>query len=297
MKYFNNINKKKEINKLKQLMLPYQVDNLKNISSVAFKKEIDSLLKTNDFKSELYISEKKQRDLSIKFFWGHNHDFGNFELKGRMANRHIDLFYYFKEFFNIDYEYYNNKKVIDIGCWTGGVEFVLNSLSANITAIEEVNKYANATRWLMNAFDIKNVEVVNKSLFDLNDEDYYDKYNVVFYAGVIYHVTDPLLSLRILYNTLEIGGIILVESAGLESSDNICRYEGGSFFHHGDKEKKNRGGWNWFIPSASTLKLMMENAGFDNVKSIYNNGRLYAVGEKKEQKDITRAGLSVRNIK
>ncbi len=69
----------------------FTVDNLKTIQRDEFKNEITSKIGKIDSDVENYDDPDKQRDLSIKFCWGHDHDFGNFSLRGKMGSRHIHI--------------------------------------------------------------------------------------------------------------------------------------------------------------------------------------------------------------
>ena len=59
-----------------QLMFQYQVKDLVNADPRQFRDTIDAFLRLRDHKSEGYSSPSKQRDLSVQFHWGHDHDFG-----------------------------------------------------------------------------------------------------------------------------------------------------------------------------------------------------------------------------
>ena len=266
--------------------------------SFQFKEHIFSLIGKFDINIEQYKTGEKQRDLSIKFAWGHNHDFGTFRLEGKMGDRHVRLFENYCQHFAVKMEDFAKKDILDIGCWTGGTSLLLNAFGAKVTAIEEVVKYAKTVEWLALKFGNSDTLTVEaKTLFECNNEAYYDRFNYVNFSGVLYHLTDPVIALRILFNALRNGGIILVESAGIDSDELICKYEGCSFFGEGTVEQLNRGGWNWFVPSKATLKLMLENVGFKDVKVKYIENRLYAVGTKLHHEEITRAGLSIPHIR
>jgi SAM-dependent methyltransferase len=276
----------------------YTTRNLVGTSEYEFKEYLFSLLGRTDPDIEGYSDIGKQRDLSVKFVWGHNHDFGTFKLAGRMGDRHIKLFCNYLRNFSLKVEDIQGKDIFDIGCWTGGTSLLFVALGNRVTAIEEVKKYANVLEYLVNAFGVqKNIAVEAKSLFDCNNNAYYDKFDIAHFSGVIYHLTDPVMGLRIVFNSLRPNGICLVESLGIHSDDLICRYEGCSFYHIGTEDDLGRGGWNWFIPSKSTLKLMMENVGFEDVEVKFIDERLYATGIKRKQEDMTRAGLSIPMIR
>jgi len=68
----------------------------------------------------------------------------------------------------------------------------------------------------------------------------------------MYHVTDPLLSLRVCYNLLKPGGILLIETEGAKGKELTLNYQG----------KTNKGN-NWYSPTTSTMQQMLEDMGFE----------------------------------
>src|SRR5690606_14679654 len=141
------------------------------------------------------------------------------------------------------------------------------ALGARVTAIEEVKKYADTTAYLAKCFGIA-ADVRSLSLYSLNDESFYDRFDIVYFPGVIYHLSDPLIALRILFNACKIGGRILVESAGIDVARPLCRFDGSRRYGPGSEEEMSRKGWNWFVPSPSALDRMMREAGFEDVRSV-----------------------------
>ncbi|MDX1521503.1 MAG: DUF1698 domain-containing protein, partial [Anaerolineae bacterium] len=168
-----------------------------------------------------------------------------------------------------------------------------------VYAIEEVSKYAETTAYLAHAFGVDSRVVVKPlSIYACNNDEFWGRFNIVYFPGVIYHLSDPLIALRILFNSLKLGGSILIESAGIDLEEPYCRFDGSLIHRHGDKRNLNRGGWNWFMPSPSALARMMSEAGFEEVQSLWDNRskRVYAYGKKISQVGICRAGLSVPDI-
>jgi len=287
---------------LKEQFDIYNTSNLKGITPESFTKSIQSRIGEIDAQSEGYSEAEieQQRDLSIKFHWGHNHDFGPFKLEGRMGDRHIDLLADFIDLFPVSLEDFKDKHVFDIGCWTGGTTLVLATLAKKVYAIEEVTKYAETVSFLSESFGISDrVSVASRSIYDCNAEEFYDQFDVVYFPGVIYHLSDPLLALRILFNALKPGGFILIESAGINNEEPLCRFDGSLIYHNGAKERLNRGGWNWFMPSPSALYRMMKEAGFDEIQTQWHDeaNRVYGYGRKVSQVGICKAGLSVPTIR
>jgi len=251
-----------------------------------------------DYASEGFSNRENQRDLTIKFTWGHNHNFGNgIEIKGRMADRHIHLIAEFMESFNLPDNYFHNKSCIDVGSWTGGTTLMLKHLGASkIICLEEVQKYAKTCQILCKEiYSLDHIESLGLNIYDLDNIK--DKFDIAYFAGVIYHLSDPILGLRNLFNCLKDGGEILVESAGIDTKKNIAEYQGNYIYSFGEKEKLNRGGWNHFLPSPSCLMLWMKEAGFEEIRAFYSPfGRVYAFGKRTKYKNICRAGFSKRNI-
>jgi len=288
---------------LRRLFTVYGTSNLKSITPEEFTRYIHSKIGTIDSQSEGYSDSEldRQRDLSIKFHWGHNHDFGTFRLEGKMGDRHIDLLSNFVSFFPVSLDDFKDKDVLDVGCWTGGTTLLLAALGNRVLAIEEVRKYADMVSFLARSFDLEGrVEVRPASIFDCNSEEFHDRFDVVYFPGVVYHLSDPVLALRILFNSLRVGGRILVESHGIDRIESVCRFEGSQVYSSGTREGLDRSGWNWFVPSPSALYRMMREAGFDDVQTRWNDaggGRVYGYGRKVSEVGICRAGLSIPGIK
>jgi hypothetical protein len=69
----------------KQLMLQYQTKDLCGADAESFRSKLNEFLALRDFRMEGYTDPGVQRDLSVQFHWGHDHDFGDFFLPGRMG--------------------------------------------------------------------------------------------------------------------------------------------------------------------------------------------------------------------
>ena len=168
-----------------------------------------------DLKSEGLTSAENQRDLSIKFAWGHNHSFNNeFNVAGKMRNRHIDLMAQFQIKYNLPEDYFVDKDIIDIGCWIGGTTLLLKALGANeVLALEEVQKYANTANILISdIYEQKNVTCKGDNVYNLETTK---KYDIVYFPGVIYHLSDPIRALRRAFSSLKDGGELYIESLGV----------------------------------------------------------------------------------
>jgi SAM-dependent methyltransferase len=295
---------------LSGLMRRYQVDRLVGTDRTAFARRLDEFLNLDDHAMEGYADPAAQRDLSVKFHWGHHHDFGEFCLVGRMRQRHLWLLGNFMEDAALGKPLprdLRGKRVLDVGCWTGGTSLLLAAMGAqSITAIEEVRKYADCVSFLAGAFGIdERLRVRNLSLYECAAApEFQDAFDYALFAGVLYHVTDPVLALRIVFNSLRDGGTCLLETLATDSDACDLDYQGPAVFHPAgadQPERRSRGGWNWMVPSAKAVKQMMRHAGFTDVRvttvRFAEQTRALAVGRRQRHVDITRAGLSLRNIR
>ena len=132
----------------------YTVYNLKNLTPHQFQSHITSLSGKSDADMEGYIDPSSQRDLSGQFEWGHNHDFGSFYMPGLMGSRHIDILATFMSLYGSPHCDLRGKRILDIGCWTGGTSLLLAAMGAQVFAIEEVRKYADCVNYLKEALGL-----------------------------------------------------------------------------------------------------------------------------------------------
>lgn len=267
------------------LMNRYVTDNLVGISPQDFERRIEEFRSITDFKMEGYQSAERQRPKSVAFHWGHDHDFGTFKIQGAMGMRHVSIpaaFATLGAFPDM-----KGKKVLDIGVWTGGTSLLYAAMGAlKVVAVEEVKKYAATVDFLQRSFGIQNLTVLDWSLYELNSEPLRDQFDVVCAFGVIYHVTDPIVALRIMFNCLKDGGVLLIESARSGESSPVCGY-------HGPTATTT---FNWFVPSVQAMTLMLYDVGFADVDVWPSGNRLFAKAHRTKHVDMNRAGLSVRHL-
>jgi 2-polyprenyl-3-methyl-5-hydroxy-6-metoxy-1,4-benzoquinol methylase len=206
------------------------------------------------------------------FVWGHNHDFGHgISRAGAMSTRHMEITAEALELGMLPSRL-DGKQVLNVGCWSGGDSLVLAGLGGEITCVEEHPIAARAARRLSELLGL-DAQVVEASLYQ-DRPDWAAKFDYVYCSGVIYHVTDPLLFLRILFAYLKPGGRVFLETKAIAGEGSACGYSG-------TMEK----GWNWYAPNETALGRWMVDAGFEatsiRVYRRYNN-RLLSCGCKTE---------------
>lgn len=258
----------------------YHTDNLVNVSAEDFQSHITEL--TRDYGATP----------DAEFIWGHDQDFGTFEIEGMMHIRHLLHIAFYMSRFGLTLEDFDRKDILEIGAWTGGGALLFAAMGGNVTAVEVDTKYVHATSYMARAFGIEHrLCARGRSLYDLNSTLYHDRFDIVQIAGVLYHVMDPFLALRICFNALRLGGIILFEDAGVTSA---CDYNGVPI-HLRNVCSIEKQRWNFFRFSPTTLERLMSNVGFEDIRVAragQKGVRHYAIGTKRVQKGIPRWGLS-----
>lgn len=217
------------------------------------------------------------------FVWGHNHDFGHgITRAGAMGPRHTEITAEALRLGMLPTSL-KDKQVLDVGCWSGGDLLVLAGLGGQVTAVEEHPIAAQAARRLVTLLNL-DATVFNTSLY-VDKQEWKAQFDYAYCSGVIYHVTDPMLLLRILFAYLKPGGEVFIETKGVVGEGSICSYSG-------TLEK----GWNWYAPNETALGRWMVDAGF-NAKTVRvfrrDNGRLLACARKTETRALREtAGFS-----
>lgn len=204
------------------------------------------------------------------FTWGHDHDFGfGIERPGAMSTRHLEIT---SECVCLDMLPFdlNGARALNIGCWTGGDFLVLTGLGAEVTAVEEHPVSARAAARVAELTGC-GANVVNTSLY-ADRPDWKQRFDLIYCSGVIYHVTDPLVFLRICFAYLKPGGRVILETKADAGDGSGCAYAG-------TREK----GWNWYAPTREALGRWLVDAGFPAARVALHwrpIGRLLAVAVK-----------------
>lgn len=229
---------------------------------------------------EEYSNDEKdiQRTQSLKFVWGHNHDFGSFKMAGQMGDRHIEII---DKFISLGMpKDLSGMVVLDIGVWCGGTSLLLAGMGATVIAVEEVPMYANCADFLFQTFDL-DATAVPMSLYDYYHPQ--NKFDMIVFPGVLYHLSDPLLALRMLFNMLCDNGYLYIETMTTDISPGhpALEYRG-----------SQKAGWNWFAPNKEALNAMLVDVGFETEECHIKNNRLITMALRKKWKPMVKAGLA-----
>jgi len=217
------------------------------------------------------------------FVWVHNHEFApGVTRSGAMGDRHKEIT---SELISLGMmpSDLQGKEVLDVGCWSGGDLLILAGLGADVMAIEEHPIAAAAATMLCEQLDC-NAPIIRDSLYQ-DKPEWKQRFDMVYCSGVIYHVTDPLLLLRICFAYLKPGGRLVLETKMQEGEEAVCGYAG-------TLEK----GWNWYAPTGQSLGRWLVDAGFAHDDILVHRrpiGRLLASAVKQGPRSLPEtAGFS-----
>jgi tRNA (mo5U34)-methyltransferase len=152
----------------------------------------------------------------------------------------------------------SGKTFLDVGCWEGvhcadavrrGAEEVVGvDLCTSKDLTRNVNRFG---------FEFLQMDVFGELWHGLGT------YDVVLCSGVIYHVPNPM---SLLIRLRAVCGEQLV----LESATTTLG-EGRPMMLFSDDEQGNLS--NWWIPNRQALEAMLRTAGFENVETVWEEGR------------------------
>jgi tRNA (mo5U34)-methyltransferase len=154
---------------------------------------------------------------------------------------------------------FSGKKVLDIGCWDGLWSFEAERRGAALVyatdAPDQRPHTEHPTVILARAYLNSRIRYYQRlrveRLLELGVFDF----DVVIFAGVYYHLKDPLLALARIRRVMKDGGVLLVEGAVIDSPECFAS------FHYRDHYAGDPS--NWWVPTVPCLKQWIECSCFE----------------------------------
>jgi tRNA (mo5U34)-methyltransferase len=160
-----------------------------------------------------------------------------------------------------------NMRVLDIGTWDGFFAFEFERRGANVLAIDNWNDDKQFSTFLFAKKQLNSkVEYRKMDAHDV-DPNLIGKFDIVFFAGMLYHLRHPLKVLEGIRSVTD--GYLILETVMMVP----CIHENFPMmaFFPGDEEA-NASGRRWGICGAATvswLKEALNSAGFARVEVKY----------------------------
>ena len=179
---------------------------------------------------------------------------------------------------------------LDVGCNAGFYSLELAERGAAVTAIDHDPRYLEQARWAAGNLDLSNPpRFYQGSVYDLaragrvGGADEPDRFGLVWFMGVLYHLRHPLLALDILAERCEPGGTLVFQTLTLPEAPRNAGARPGPGVRDaknvriGERAGLRSPGWptlaliehefeddptNWFLADAPACRAMLRTAGF-----------------------------------
>lgn len=166
------------------------------------------------------------------------------------------------------------RNICDVGTGNGYYLYRMGAdQPASVLGLDPTTSFAQCFEFLQTlqprAAENSNLRFVAEGFEYLRAAEYERCFDTIFCLGIVYHHTDPIDLLRLLYRSLRPGGELIVESLGLPSAG-----AGGHLLADGGdlplaltpaKGRYAGGGGNWHVPNASCLEMWLRRAGFREI--------------------------------
>jgi tRNA (mo5U34)-methyltransferase len=217
-------------------------------------------------------AEEKRKLVDSYKLWWHSIDFGDGvwsdgvkENTEPVEKRMLEE----KERWAFPEDYFKGKKVLDIGSWDGYFAFHAEKKGALSVAALDDNAWTGKSWSTKEGFDIarkllgSNVQEIIMDILDATPEKI-GTFDVILFAGVLYHLQNPYMSLSVIHSLLNKGGSLFVETSSTEHLEDVPIM----VFH----PKDSCGGdcSNYWSPNSLCLQKMLEEVGFvvDDIFSV-----------------------------
>jgi tRNA (mo5U34)-methyltransferase len=164
------------------------------------------------------------------------------------------------------------KTVLDIGCNAGFYSIEMKKRgAARVVAVDSDEVYLNQGRFAAQVSGFPDIEFRNVSVYDVGQLG--EKFDLVIFMGVLYHLRHPLLALDTLYETV-VGDTLLFQSMQRGSREvahvdenyqfwdtDIFEQDGYPLMYFVENRYANDP-TNWWIPNRACVEAMLRSAGF-----------------------------------
>lgn len=165
---------------------------------------------------------------------------------------------------------------LDIGCNAGFFAFELARRGARVTAMDHDPRYLRQARWAAERLGLGDrVSLRQGDVYDLAGER--DRYDLVLFLGVFYHLRHPLLGLELAAAASR--QWLLVQSLSLPPAPRLATDDPGYL----GLQRLQQPGWpamafvegelagdpsNWWLPNPAALSAMVRSCGFQPVETV-----------------------------
>ena len=164
---------------------------------------------------------------------------------------------------------------LDIGCNAGFYSFELAKRGADVTGIDADEHYLRQARWAAEIFGLEDAtRFERRGVYELARTR--ERYDLVLFLGVLYHLRYPLLALDAVARTAR--QLVAFQTLTMPGDDVAETPENLPF---DERERLLEPGWpkaafveqsladdetNWWVPNAAAVEAMLRSAGLEVVE-------------------------------
>jgi tRNA (mo5U34)-methyltransferase len=164
------------------------------------------------------------------------------------------------------------KSVLDIGCNAGFYSIEMKKRgAARVVGIDSDDIYLAQARFAADELGFPDIELRKMSVYDVGQLG--ERFDVVIFMGVLYHLRHPLLALDTLYETV-VGDMLVFQSMQRGSADLLELEDDYPFWEtaifdadafpkmYFIEKRYSNDPTNWWIPNRACVEAMLRSAGF-----------------------------------
>jgi tRNA (mo5U34)-methyltransferase len=165
-------------------------------------------------------------------------------------------------------------RVLDVGCNAGFYSFVLARRGADVLGIDQDEHYLRQARWAAEEFELTDrVHFEQVGVYELARRP--ERFDLVLFLGVLYHLRHPLLALDLLADRakrlLVVQTLTMPEEAELDAPEDLGFDERDTLLQPGWprmaflERKFADDPTNWWAPSHACVEAMLRSCGLEVV--------------------------------
>jgi tRNA (mo5U34)-methyltransferase len=168
------------------------------------------------------------------------------------------------------------KSVLDVGCNAGFYSIEMKKRgAARVVGIDSDDVYLEQGRFAAEVSGFPDIEFRNLSVYDVGQLG--ERFDLVIFMGVLYHLRHPLLALDTLYEQV-VGDMLVFQSMQrgskelMELQDDYPFWETSIFENDAYpkmyfvEKRYSHDPTNWWIPNRACVEGMLRSAGFELVE-------------------------------
>jgi tRNA (mo5U34)-methyltransferase len=163
---------------------------------------------------------------------------------------------------------------LDVGCNAGYYSFELAQRGARVTGVDVDERYLRQARWVADQLELRDrVEFRQSTVYELAQVE--ERWDLVLFMGVLYHLRHPLLGLDIVGRLVR--RLLVLQTLTMPGDERVEQPED---LPLGQRSRLLAPGWpkaafvehslagdatNWWAPNAAGVEAMARSAGLEPV--------------------------------